>query len=50
MIFYSFVYEKRYNRMGSLDEKISVVKAKPWLDQFGLRGVYRLPEFGMDLL
>ena len=31
MIFYSFVYEKRYNRMGSLDEKISVVKAKPWL-------------------
>ena len=45
MIFYSFVYEKRYNRMGSLDEKISVVKAKPWL-----RGVYRLPEFGMDLL
>lgn len=29
--FYSFVYVKRYNRMGSLDEKISVVKAKPWL-------------------
>ena len=36
--------------MGSLDEKISVVKAKPWLVSLVCRGVYRLPEFGMDLL
>ena len=50
MIFYSFVYEKRYNRMGSLDEKISVVKAKPWLVSLVASVFIVLPEFGMDLL
>ena len=48
--FISFVYEKRYNRMGSLDEKISVVKAKPWLVSLVCAVFIAYPNFGMDLL